>query len=243
MGEEQRREVRYVLKKGHAIAAELKSAADEAITGEVVDLSKGGAKLTVDQAIDSNTAVNVQLSCPYIDWAVEVPGTIHWKQPTSHSWYVGCSFGERLNDATIERLAVAGVIERRHDTRHAVNTDVSVKLELSHTPQPARLVDYSCGGFRLWLTESVQEGERIAIETSEASDVRTVGKVCWKKPTGDGFFVGCAFVRNDGRLTLERQLGLDRQPMLPRQMTLAQGMTLVAGVAALLFSLYAQFCL
>ena len=113
MAAENRRDTRYSLKQGHVIAAQLTCANDEPATGDVVDLSKGGAKLTVDKAIEENSAVDIRLSCESMDWALNVPGMVHWKQPTrNHGCTVGCSFINNLAEATIERLAVAGIIER-----------------------------------------------------------------------------------------------------------------------------------
>jgi len=233
------------LREGQHIAAKFFFGEDNA-QGRVINISCRGAKLAIDEPPPSDAEVTVQLSCERVKWTIELPAQVHWRQPDRHEgWYVGCSFEKAVQAVALERLAAAGVIDRRQEVRQAINTDVQVKLELSDAPLAARLVDFSVGGFKLWLPCSVSEGERIVVNIEEGEDeLRSVGKVLWYNSTGDGFFVGCTFVRRDGFAHMTKQLKLDplfEAPRPRRRLSLAHGMSLAAAVSAAAYGLYTHF--
>ncbi len=246
MNAEQRRDPRFSMQRNESIDAELlvSNASESRIPGRVVDISRRGAKFEFDGTLPSDDSALLRLKCEKVNWEVEIPGTIHWKHPNrSDGWWVGCSFQKAVQPVALERLASAGIIDRRSEDRRTINTDVQVKLELREDQQGARLVDISHGGFKLWLPRAVNAGERIVLTCFNdlKTDFKSVGRTCWTKSTGDGFFVGCSFVHRDGYQNLMQAMGLQTEassPVLHRPPKLVQTLSLAAGIAAVAFGIH-----
>ena len=248
MNKEQRRDPRFSTRKDELIEARLRSATGGSELGaRVIDISRRGAKLEVDGQMPTEGETKFRLKCDKVSWDIEVPGKIHWKHPSRNDgWWVGCSFSSAVETVALERLATAGVIDRRCENRQTVNRNVDVKLELNEGQASARLVDVSPGGFKLWLPHSVNTGERVVLAHFEDADesFQSVGRTCWIKSTGDGFFAGCSFVQRDGYVNLLKALGLHEQMAPVRhypEITMAEGLSLAAGVAAVAFGLHGLF--
>ena len=249
--ENQRRDPRFALRDDEAIKAEMQCPTGpdgtEPMDAKVIDISRRGAKLKVDRVVPAEGEADLHLKCDEANWSFRVPAKICWKQPARNDgWWVGCSFESSVETVALERLATAGIIDRRSEKREIVNSDVQVKLELDPQEYGARLVDISESGFKIWVAHSVKVGERVVLARIQdgSDDFRAVGRARWVKPTGDGFFVGCSFVRREGYTNLMRALGLYRAPVLPKsieEMTLAHGLSLAAAIAALAFGLQGLF--
>ena len=214
MNKDQRRDPRFSLRENETIEARLHSpCGDNEWGARVIDISRRGAKLEVDGAMPAEGDTKFRLKCDKLNWDIEVPGKIHWKHPNRDGWWVGCSFSTAVETVALERLATAGVIDRRCENRQTVNRNVDVKLELNEGQARARLVDVSPGGFKLWLPHSVNTGERVILAHFAGADdgFQSVGRTCWVKSTGDGFFAGCSFVQRDGFVNLLEALGLHEE--------------------------------
>jgi hypothetical protein len=243
---EQRRDPRFSLRANESINAVITAPqCGTTMPARVVDISRQGAKLELDGHLPTEGETKFQLLCDKVNWSFEVPGRIHWKHPTRNDgWCIGCSFDDSVERKALERLASAGIIDRRIEPRESINKNVVAKLELNNGETEARLVDVSPGGFKVWIAKTVNEGERIVLFHNDEEETQSVGRTCWVNPTGDGFFVGCSFVQRDGYVNLVRALGLhDRTaPIAPsRAIGLAHGLSLVAGVGAVAFGFYGLF--
>jgi hypothetical protein len=251
MTQKDRRDPRFALRDEDVIKVEMQckvgSQEIDPMEAQVVDISRRGAKLKINNVLPGDAEANLELKCEEANWSYRVPAKICWKMPTRNDgWWIGCSFDSPVETVALERLATAGIINRRSEERQTVNTDVQVKLELDSKQHGARLVDISEGGFKIWVEHAVKVGERVVLARIEdgADDFRAVGRARWVKPTGDGFFIGCSFVRPEGFTNLTQALGLHEaliEHTDAKQMSLAHGLSLAVAIAALAFGLQSIF--
>jgi hypothetical protein len=120
-----------------------------------------------------------------------------------------------------------------------------MRCEGSRDPVPARVLDYSIGGFRLESSHRAAPGRRLLIRFDEgpACQDLVVAKTMWQAQTGSGHQMGCTFVNREGHQIFQEVLrqALGRPAANPaarrqksRWLLLALAAT-VAGVVAFRF--------
>lgn len=179
----------------------------EACDASVLDISRGGAKISVTQSLEVDAEALVTLQADVRD--ISRRARICWKRPTREGWLVGVAFHEELDNEQFDALAMNGFIERRRDTRIQHSADLIARWELESVPVPVRLLDLSTGGFKIHSPEQAELGKRVLVATEEHPGSPILGKVRWQMPSADGYDIGCAFIDKHGCRDLMRQLQID----------------------------------
>ena len=181
----------------------------------LADLSLRGVRLARPVKLLSGQKVVLRLALPAIevDWTREA--TVVWTDPRdAESWWIGCSLNEPLEHETIDRMAVAQIVDRRRDSRYAVAELAQIRWELSEDVRDVQVVNFSKGGFCVvGPDDATIPSERVML-LLEQDDRRTKvpARVMWNRPTSDGHALGCAFTTRDGFVRLREFLEPDGSP-------------------------------
>jgi c-di-GMP-binding flagellar brake protein YcgR len=181
------------------------------VRGKVLDLSLGGAKLSVPSEIDLQEKVSLRWDVEQLEVDFFTAATVCWARTESaNCWRLGCSFEKQLPDALISQLAVHGYIDRREGGRDAVAIHASVQWELTQETVPVRLNDVSAGGFSLVSADHVPTGSRcrLILPSGQRDPVVAGASVEWQRKTADGYMLGCAYLEKDAHRAVDRAIAL-----------------------------------
>lgn len=214
---EQRSTARYELKKNSVLLAVVNLRdRDESLCGEVIDLSRGGAKILVNSTVAINSQVHVELkSGEGADAIVSADGHVCWIRPNRNQWWVGVAFEHDLPESEFTALAQDGFIERRRDKRISHDASLTARWELGSEPVPVRLIDISAGGLQIASPVPSEVGSRVLFETTENDGSPIVAKIRWQNECDEGFLIGCAFANKDCFPIMRKKLGMASRLRLP----------------------------
>jgi len=208
----------------------------EPLSGQVIDLSRGGAKIMLPTtvAINSEASIEIKTGSGTITSKVKVC----WSRPSENAWCIGVAFKDEFPASELSILATNGYIERRRDKRVAHRAGMTARWELGADPICVNLVDVSAGGLRITSSEAGEVGHRVLIETDDNPGLPIVVKIQWLRATEQGFDIGCAFVNKNCYRTLRQQLGIHRRIPLPPlpSYTTRQLIALTVGIAIVTFA-------
>lgn len=192
---ERRAESRYHVPQGKSFAVGVSRHGSEWAIGELINLSRHGAKLYLETVLQFSETVIFGLVLPSLDIEMAMNSTIVWTRATSDDrWMLGCSFEEAIPKAVVERLASAGLIDRRRHHRIPVCVPGMARPQLSSRFEPVTITDYSVGGFRMESNTSHELNECVCVQL--ATDETVFGVVKWKSTNGPKNAYGCEFIRD-----------------------------------------------
>jgi c-di-GMP-binding flagellar brake protein YcgR len=240
---EQRKTARYELNEDTALTVVVISRdRDEPLFGELLDLSRGGAKIQLASTVAINSKIYVELKSTQTSEAiVRTDARVCWIRPACNQWWVGVAFENELPESEFTALAQNGFIERRRDTRIRHNASLTARWELGSDPIPVRLIDISAGGLKIASPEHGEVGHRVLFETMENDPSPIVAKIQWQNETAEGFLIGCAFANKHCFPILRKKLGIVsrlRLPIAKARLSTRRAIGLVLGVATIALGLW-----
>jgi len=172
--------------------------------GQLCDMSRGGAKMIVDQPVTLQSSVVVRLRKPDLHLDLEVTGEVCWVAPADGADFaVGCTFVPDLPTDILEKLFSSGLLERRIFRRRALKIPATAQWELDASSTDAFLWDLSEGGFCVLSPLSRPTGRRLLLTVAtERGKVAIPAKTQWTLKVGEGYVVGCEFMNKEGYMTL-----------------------------------------
>jgi tetratricopeptide (TPR) repeat protein len=196
---DRRREPRYEISNLQSITAHInRKTADhkEKIDGQLLDLSRSGAKVSASVCLQFAEEITLQISVAQLDLQIDLEAKVCWIRPSdSLQWLIGCSFSPPLSDESISQLANCGIIERRQHTRQPVCIAATAKWQLEEETFPVEIRDYSSGGFCIVGPRSAQvdQGVQIFIPKSDTETYKVSGRVRWQMEQDGTYVVGCTY--------------------------------------------------
>lgn len=197
------REARFPVLQGRRIGVTIvrDTSPPEKVEAELVDVSRKGMKLLVADCPSMEEAVVLNLSVPEINLDLDIDAQICWtRSAPNDAWYLGCVLNPELPDKLLTDLAVQGYLQRRRDPRYPIDLSATMRCEGSPDPVPARVLDYSIGGFRLESSHRAVPGRRLLVRLDEGPAGRhlVVARTMWQAQTDGGHQMGCTFVNREG---------------------------------------------
>jgi len=247
-----RSDPRYEIRGDRALAVCLQRRIDgrtEPISGLLIDLSCGGAKIATDGPLPIREVVVLQLDADDVELHLEAAATVCWARPKEDGrWWIGLSLDEAVTEDTLNRLAAGCYIDRRGSPRYAATVAGTARWELSTKPVTVQITNYSVGGFCLESPEAPPEGARVmlSVGTDTERPVTIPARVCWVRARESGHTIGCSFSNNEGFSRLRRFMPAlerkDEEKPMPvaersrrkRFALVALGIALAFGVSLLL---------
>ena len=186
-----------------------RTAADDEsdVQGVLMDLSRGGLRLRVDESLPKGAAVNLTLAATEAGVEICSAATVRWAEPAYPTgWIVGCSLDSRIDESSLDELASCGALERRLDARRPISFCVEAKTELDQTYKPVQIVNLSAGGFcAMGHGIGAQLHDRLLVKISNDGKAANLVKsrVAWVNESDDGQTFGCTFLSRDGRALMQ----------------------------------------
>ena len=203
------RDARFPVLEGQKIwvTIERDGSSPEKIDANLEDISRKGMKLRVAAFPSLKEAIVLKVVVPELGVDLSIDAQVCWTRPApDDAWYLGCSLHPDLPEKLLTDLAVKGYLQRRREPRQPVDLPGTMRCEGSPDVVPARVLDYSTGGFRLASSCTAATGRRLLLRFDEqAADTEpVVAKTMWQVQTPAGHQIGCTFVNRDGhRIFLE----------------------------------------
>lgn len=165
----------------------------------LVDLARGGAKLSLDKALAMDELLELRLHSERLKLDVRMTAAVCWCQPEGDRWSLGCRFVPALPHDSLEQLFVTGLLERRFFKRSPLRLEVQAQWEMEAGFLPAMMWDLSDGGFCLLMpTPRTMGGRVLVLVGDETHSVTVPAKIQWEMHVGGGYLVGCQFVNRQG---------------------------------------------
>lgn len=194
---ERRHEPRYEIAASHDVSVTLQRKSegrDETIDGELLDLSRGGSKIRVPACLQFSEILDLRLSVADLELRIDAAAEVCWIRPADeNNWLVGLTFSPKISAEVMERLAAAGVLERRSHPRERVSISAMARWELENETFSVQIRDFSAGGFCMRGPRSGKVGQGVLVFLPDPDDSsRPIsGKVRWHMEQDDGYIVGC----------------------------------------------------
>lgn len=182
--------------------------------GNVTDVSTGGARLELNSPVTVGEQLDVELRVAAVKCREQRLATVCWAAlRRDFVWQAGVRFGEPLPDAMIDRLAKAGIIERRRSLRVKVSIPAIARLEASTHQNSVRIANLSPEGIGLVSPGALEIDRRVMISVEDVAEPWTVlAHVRSCKRRRRGHVIGCEFVDTDAYRHVRQFIGAKRKP-------------------------------
>ena len=168
----------------------------EEVVARLLDISRGGAKLTVTACIPFEEAVRLKIDIPDLHVELVIAADVCWTRPADDGgWMLGCAFKPKLPEDALDQLAKGGYVDRRRHARTPLVLRATACWELGETSIPVRLQDASEGGFAMLCPQLGETGQRLLLHlcNDDGSPASIPAKIQWRLKTGDEYLIGCSF--------------------------------------------------
>src|SRR5262245_49024405 len=182
-----RRHARYTLLNRPAVRAQWNSESGTiTTTADLLDLSRGGAKL----ALYISPSIGEALTLHFDDLATAVPSTVCWSRAEGERCWAACSFEPPLEEAMLESLLQKGYLERRRDTREPVDVPALARWPMGD-PVGVDVRDFSAGGLCLAAPHPAARGQRMLLHLGEEASAQSSALVeaQWCIQFNDGYLI------------------------------------------------------
>lgn len=204
------REPRYQIAEDQAVEVVIERPVEggvESVEGELVDISRGGAKLRTYRPVPTDQAVTLDIKADGLGRTLSVAAEVCWTQPAGPDrWWLGCAFRPEIPDAVLTEFVLGGYLERRRYAREKIALKTTATWELYCDHVPVWLLDLSAGGFCLLSQTTGGLGDRVLLRLKDDQQrvVLVTAKARWQVKSDDGYVVGCEFVDKHGYGVLRR---------------------------------------
>jgi len=213
MEDERRRDPRFKIRTGQALEVTLAqngARPDQSVLARLIDISRGGAKLSLSSPVLFNSDALLRLKSASLGLDLTMAAGMCWSRPEENrGWLLGCSFTPRLPLEALTKLIESDVLERRITERRQRRIPITAQWELDPAPIPGYLWDVSEGGF-CFLSPS-RAGEQVTIspaETRRSTAIRARRQ--WSLEVGGGYVVGCRYLNaGDHRFFEDLQVSIE----------------------------------
>ena len=199
---EKRREQRYEILNSESITVQIRREQPrETIEAELIDISHGGAKLSLPVCLRFAESVDLRIKVSELKFSVDLISEVCWVRPERDRWLIGLSLKTDIPEKSLERLARAKIIDRRGEPRHAVKSQAIVRWELESEACPVEVRNYSAGGFCIASIRPSHAGASVLLEIDVETDDSTrviYGRVCWQIEQDGMCILGCEITNGDG---------------------------------------------
>jgi c-di-GMP-binding flagellar brake protein YcgR len=171
------------------------------LTARVRNISRGGVRLLLRQAVDSGTLLSIDFPAVEDRPAYTMLATVlHVTAHGEGEWAAGCAFACQLSEADVQAFVTQRPPPEHPDLRahpripYPTTTDYRIVSEIEQDGEQARILDISPSGIGLVLTRPLEVGTLLTLKLSGVlnilasvarADAETNGE--WK--------VGCTFNR------------------------------------------------
>jgi len=197
------RETRYQFAQNRETSVRICRQADtngQSIDGTLLDLSRGGAKLSLARCIAIQEVIELEIELVDANVCLTLQAEVRWLRPQKQNmWSIGVAFCERLSDEQLALLAGGGYLERREGTRYGSNIPATIRRELSEETIPVEVVNISVAGIGLSSAEPIEIGQHVQLRllVEAYSDKILTATTRWIVRVDDHYHIGCMLHRSE----------------------------------------------
>lgn len=179
----------------------------------LVDISRHGLRMELSEQPQIDDRMQLRLAPGQSIEEVQATLRVRWTQMSVRGqWWVGCQLEPTLDQAWIDSLAAATLVERRKEPRVPVHCPAQVKWELAEGWHSAELCDYSAEGFRLRLPTTVTPPtDRLLVRLDPQSEGGTAteipARIAWQRDAGRERLLGCVMLHHQHYSQLRQSIG------------------------------------
>ena len=229
MAQEARREPRYRVTDPEKIVALLKTD-DQKKKVQILDFSQSGLRLRVNEPVGKGARIELEISSDAMEVEIRLEADVCWVEADRGGWLIGCVIQPKLEQSTLNELAMCGALERRRDNRRTLSFLAEAKTKLSSEFQDIHVVNISAGGFCASADACFVNAQdrllvRITNDTKGESQLIQV-RVAWVQDNEQGGqTVGCNFLTKSDFAKLQAVAEEHRvgNPLFRRMMTRTHG--------------------
>lgn len=169
----------------------------DSIEATLVNISAGGAKFKVSEAISAKEVLALTIEAKRRNRTIVVSGEVCWVRPTAgDDWWLGCALDPQIPEQLLCELSEDGTIERREHQREEASLRTTAQWELNNETASAWILNYSRGGFCLLSQFAGKPGERVRLQLELDDDqlIFVPAKTQWVVKSQEGFVSGCEFL-------------------------------------------------
>lgn len=166
----------------------------ETLQGKLFNLSASGAKVSLSTVLRFSEVVGLRIQISRLGINVDVNSAVRWVRPThDNQWIFGFSFAHEIAKSVLDRLATAGLIDRRNHPRHPVSIPGFARYELVEETIPVEVINYSDRGFCIASSRLSTVGTIVLVTvTGLGHSPRSLyGEVCWQAERDGEYLIGC----------------------------------------------------
>ncbi len=165
----------------------------DCVPATLVDLSAGGAKLSVEGPVPMDQPARLKISIEDLGLDFEVAADVCWTRNDEEGrCHVGCTVDPPLPSSFFRGLTSDAQPDRRYDPRSESSCNVSACWELGDDVVPVTVLNYSDGGFCAFCDRETVTGKRLHLCLDK---IVIIAKTQWQLAVLDGYLVGCSFLR------------------------------------------------
>jgi hypothetical protein len=166
------------------------------VEAQLLEMSAIGAKLSTTSPLQFSESVVLKINSRELELNLVVTCVVHWvRYGPGDKWTVGCSFVTEFPQEALDRLASAGLVDRRESHRCQVASEATARCESDQKAVSTVLRDVSVGGYCLFSPEPARPGDRMLVRfrTPLGGQEEMCARIQWCVEHNNGYILGCAF--------------------------------------------------
>jgi hypothetical protein len=193
--------------------------------GTLQDLSSTGIRLVLEKPIPLRKRIEFRIRTDESEFDWQVSAEVCWLRARGpDQWLLGCSFTSEFSETALDKLAVAGYVNRRKDPRLPISLAALARQELMSEAIGVRFEDYSRGGCRILSPSPLSVGERVMLIVAGPDDetFSLSARAVWQRQVAGGYSIGCCFINNSSyghlsRIVRQQQKGVETVELAPQE--------------------------
>jgi len=175
---------------------------DETIQADLLDISRGGLKLSVSTILVFEELIQVHVESDELGLSLTESAHVRWirEDEKANSWTVGCDIQGEIDEEVLEDLVKCGLLDRRFSPRRRITGDALAQWELSENRVPVQLLNLSPGGFCLASDQPSKVGARLKLTLADddgQSPYEILARAKWQHEFENGYLIGCDLALED----------------------------------------------
>jgi hypothetical protein len=173
--------------------------------GKVLDLSRLGAKFSLDAEVPLDQIVHVRVVNDGDEMMLRLSGKLCWSQSGDDWRRAGMQFVSEVSAEEIEKLSREGYLDRRRWPRQPLLIKAMAQRQFDNTSFPVEVIDVSPEGCCLCSTEVAPNTTQLRLIFTAQADGQAIAsvRVRWQSELAAGYVLGCEFADDESfqRLT------------------------------------------
>lgn len=181
------------------------------LQARLLDISTGGAKLSVATDVDVNDRISLRIVSPRLASPLDVDAAVCWcETPNAEERLLGIAFRPPLPDSVLHELVTSNSAapttdSRRDGEREPITVPARGNWEMSRDQFEGLITDMCDGGFCMVTNRGSVPGARVMLLFDyDGKSARVTARTQWQVESRGRFVSGCQFITPNGYSILRK---------------------------------------